>query len=73
MRNETLGNHRHECRDHATQGVRSSWRPVSWLYTEGIPTGMRIHVMTVRIVLMPVRSTEFTRVKRLVSSSSLAA
>jgi len=45
----------------------------SWLITRPIAVGIIIHVTYLRIVEMPERSSEWTRVKREASSASWAA
>ncbi len=45
----------------------------SWLTTRPIAVGIIIQVTYLRIVEMPVRSSEWTRVKREASSASCAA
>ncbi|MEY9812763.1 replicative DNA helicase [Streptomyces albogriseolus] len=45
----------------------------SWLMTRPIAVGTIIHVTYLRMVEMPLRSSEWTRVKRDASSASCAA
>lgn len=57
----------------ATESLKSFSLTTSWLMTRPIAVGIIIQVTYLRIVEMPVRSSEWTRVKRLASSASCAA
>lgn len=57
----------------ATESLKSFSLTISWLMIRPIAVGTIIQVTYLRIVEMPERSSEWTRVKRLASSASWAA
>lgn len=57
----------------ARASFRSSFLTTSWVTTSPTAAGTIIQVTYLRIVEMPVRSSEWTRVKREASSASRAA
>ena len=57
----------------AIESLKPCRLTTSWLMTRPIAVGIIIHVTYLRIVEMPVRSSEWTRVKREASSASWAA
>ncbi len=57
----------------ATAALRSSFFTTSWVTTRPIAAGTIIQVTYLRMVEMPVRSSEWTSVKRDASSASWTA
>lgn len=57
----------------AIESLKSACLTTSWLRIRPIAVGIIIQVTYLRIVLMPLRSSESTRVKRDASSASWAA
>lgn len=57
----------------ATESLKPCCLTSIWLMTRPIAVGIIIHITYLRMVEMPVRSSEWTRVKREASSASWAA
>ncbi len=57
----------------ATESLKLLSLTTSWLMISPIAVGTIIHVTYLRIVLIPLRSSDWTRVKREASSASWAA
>lgn len=57
----------------ASESLKLSFLTTSWLMISPVAVGTIIHVTYLRIVLMPLRSSDRTRVKRDASSASWAA